>query len=159
MATISTLKVGGLTHPSRNSDVKMPYLVEFELDFAAALTAKGSALAASDVINCLVMPAGTVVLGGGTQIKTAANSTTTTVNFGVGGGSDFTSGLDAKSAAGTYGTDVGAVWKTAGASANTLDITLATLTGTLSTGKLRVWALLLDVSDANNQAGIALVGS
>jgi len=159
MATISTLKVGGITHPSRNGDVKVPYLVEFELDFAAALTAKGSALAAADVINCLVVPAGTAVIGGGTQIKTAANSTTCTVNFGVTGGADFTSGLDAKSTAGTYGTDVGAVWKTAGASALNLDITLATMTGTLTTGKLRVWALLVDVSDANNGAGIALVGS
>lgn len=158
MATISTLKVGGVTHPSRGGDVKAPYLVEFELDFAAALTAKGSALAAADVINCLVLPAGSVVMGGGTQIKTAANSTTTTVNFGVNGGADFTSGLDAKSTAGTYGTDVGAVWKTSSAG-TTLDITLATLTGTLSTGKLRVWALILDVSDANNGAGIALIGS
>jgi len=159
MATISTLQIGGVTHPSRNGDVKVPYLVEFELDFAAALTAKGSALAAADIIKCIVVPPNTVVMGGGTQIKTAANSTTTTVNFGVTGGADFTSGLDAKSAAGTYGTDVGAVWKTTGATAASLDITLATLTGTLSTGKLRVWAMLLDVSDANNAAGIALVGS
>lgn len=159
MATISTLKLGGVTHPSRNADVKLPYLVEFDLDFAAALTAKGSALAAADVINCLVIPPNSVVIGGGTQILTAANSTTTTVNFGVAGGSDFTSGLDAKSAANTYGTDVGVVWKTTGATASTLDITLATLTGTLSTGKLRVWALLLDVSKAANTAGIAILGS
>ena len=89
MATISTLQVGGVTHPSRNGDVKVPYLVEFELDFAAALTAKGSALAAADIIKCIVVPPNTVVMGGGTQIKTAANSTTTTVNFGVTGGSDF----------------------------------------------------------------------
>lgn len=161
MALISTLDKNGLTHMSRNGTVKMPYLVEFELDYAAALVAKGSALAASDVIEAINIPAGTVVLGAGAQIMVAGDSTTLTLHVGTGADADeWVASLDGKATAGTYGTDLDASpsWNTY-ATADTIDVTFATLTGTLTTGKVRVYALLMDVSDFPNKIGIALIGS
>ena len=50
MATVTTLAkaAGGRGNPS-----KKPYMVEVEIDLAAAATAKGSALAAADVIEAI----------------------------------------------------------------------------------------------------------
>lgn len=53
MANITTLKVSGAGHISRGANVKVPYLVENIIDYADALAAKGSALAATDTIEAL----------------------------------------------------------------------------------------------------------
>lgn len=151
MALISTIDRNGSTHISRNGNVKVPYLVEFELDYAKALIAKGSGLAAADVIEVINLPAGTVVIAAGAQVKVAGDSTTLTVNVGTGADdNEWVSGLDGKATAGTYGTDLDSVptINTYG-TADTIDVTFATLTGTLTTGILRVYALLMDVSDAS----------
>lgn len=163
MATISALDRSGSSHPSRaTANVKVPYRVEFVLDFADALTAKGSALAAADVIEVITIPAGTVVLGAGIQLIDAANSTTLTLDVGTGTDADeWVDGFDAQGGTeGAYGTDLSAspVWNTYG-SADTIDVTLATLTGTLTTGKVRVYALMLDVSGTPGNPGIAALKS
>lgn len=161
MATVSTLYKAGTTHPSRNGTTRVPYLVEFDLNYADALTAKGSALAASDVIECIQIPADTVVLGAGACIKVAGDSSTLTLTVGTAADADeWVATLDGKAAAGTYGADVSAspTWNTY-AAADTIDVTFATLTGTLTTGKVRVYALLMDVSDLPNNPGIAVIGS
>ncbi len=161
MALISTLDRSGFTHMSKNGTVQVPYRVEFDLNFATALTAKGSALAAADVIECIYIPAGTVVMGAGIANVVVADSTTLTLHVGTGVDNDeWAASFDAKGAVGTYGADLDSVpsWNTY-AAADTIDVTLATLTGTLTTGKVRVYALLLDVSNLNNNPGIALVGS
>lgn len=161
MATVSLAPASTvLGHPTRGGNVKIPYLVEYELNYATALAAKGSALASADVIECIRLPVGTVVLGAGLQIKVAANSTTLTLDLGTGvDDNEWATNLDGKATAGTYGTDLSAspVWNTYG-TADTIDVSFPTLTGTLSTGIVRVYALLLDVSDAN-APGIALLGS
>lgn len=161
MATVSLAPASTvLGHPTRGGNVKIPYLVEYELNYATAATAKGSALASADVIEVIRLPVGTVVLGAGAQIKTAA--TVTTLTLGVGTGVDdneWVDALDGKATAGTYGIDLTPVpmWNTYG-TADTIDVTFQTLTGTLSAGIVRVYALLLDVSDAA-APGLALVGS
>jgi len=81
MATVSTLtKVeGGRGNPSRK-----PYMVEVEIDLAAAATAKGSALAAADVINCINVGANQAILFAGTEIVTApAGGTAGTFDLGI----------------------------------------------------------------------------
>lgn len=162
MALISTIDYSGTKHPSAwTPGVRVPYFVEYELNYATALTAKGSALAASDIIEVINIPANTVVLGAGARVKTAADSTTLTVHVGTGVDADeWVASLDGKATAGTSGADLNpdTNWKTYDA-ADTIDVTFATLTGTLSTGKLLVYALMMDVSDAPNRVGIAAVGS
>jgi len=161
MALISTLDIAGTTHSSRQLTA-VPYRVGKVIDFAKALTAKGSALAATDVIEALNIPAGTQVLAAGAKVVTAADSTTLTVDVGTGADADeWVDGFDAKSTAGTYSADLDAVPnRNTYGTADTIDVTLATLTGTLTSGKLWVWALFLDLNEKPVATpGLAALGS
>lgn len=168
MATISTLDNAGTGHMTRQ-DNPVPYLVEIEIDFADALEEKGSALAAADVIEAINVPAGTLVLQSGIQTVEVDDATTLTLDLGVTGGDvdQWVDGYDqAAAAAGDHATLVGDGAAGAGTgpfllvtTADTIDVLFATLTGTLTVGKIRVWAILMDVSNVKKQPGIALIGS
>lgn len=162
MALISTLDIAGDTHQSYAGNVRLPVWQEKIIDYAAALTAKGSALAASDIIEVLNIPAGSVVLAAGAQVITAADSTTLTLHVDTGADNDeWVASLDGKAAAGTYGTDLDSVptFNTY-ATADTIDLTFATLTGTLTTGKVRVYALILDVkTNKRTDNGLVQLGT
>lgn len=167
MATISTLYVTGTTHQSINNNVAVGYLAENVIDLAEAATAKGSALAASDVIEAIRVPAGTQVLFAGVQIVSVMTGTSTdaTIDLGITGGDvdAFVDGMDLDGAAlGAYGTPATAAITPATfvTTADTIDILIATQTGTITGGKIRVFAHLLDCSATNRKRpGIAVVGS
>lgn len=159
MATISTLDINGATHPTMNGNVRIPYTVDFVLDFAKALTAKGSALAAADVIEVLDIPAGSVVLSVGAEVTAVADSTTLTLTVGTGADADeWVAALDGKTLGWSADLDSVPTVNTY-AAADTIDVTLATLTGTLTSGKVRVFATLIDVSDKSRRPGIAQLKS
>lgn len=163
MATVTTLVNAVATRvnkPSYASNVRLPFLVQYELDYAAALVAKGSALAAADIFELIRIPAGCVVIMAGAQIKVAGNSTTLTLGIGTGADdNEWVDALDGKATAGTYGTDLNAAPTiNTYAATDTIDVTFQTLTGTLSTGKVRVYALMMDVSD-DAVPGIVQLGS
>lgn len=161
MALISTLDIAGNTHPSRAAGPIVPSLRFFLLDFAKALTAKGTALAASDIVEVLDIPANSVVLGAGARVLTAADSTTLTLHVGTGVDNDeWVASLDGKATAGTSGADLNpdTNWKTYDA-ADTIDVTFATLTGTLTSGKVLIYALIADVSKTGFKPGIAALKS
>ena len=151
MATITSLAnpLGAGTTLSQSANVKLPYTIWKEIDFAAAATAKGSALAAADVIEAVRVPANHVILGGWMK-KTAAmtgTSTDLTLSVGVTGGvtNNIINAWDFDAATvgsfGTLGTQV-PVQITA---SDTVDILIATQTGTFLTGKAVVGILVLDV--------------
>jgi len=130
-----------------------PYMVQTTLNFATALSDKGSALAAADVIPVIAVPAGTMILNAGAQVVTATDATATTVDIGTGVDADvFVDGFNAKSAADTYADNAAAFQPLIATAADNIDVTIATLTGTLAAGKLRVWAILMDVTDAGEMA-------
>ena len=129
-------------------------LISAEVNFADLLASKGSALAAADVFGVLSVPAKCLVLAAGINPVKAANSTTLTVDLGDGTDVDrYVDGFDAKAA-----TDGVPILPTTGSAyaqyagpkyypaADTIDIVLATLTGTLTKGKIRVWAVVADIS-------------
>ena len=165
MATIdlATEGVAG-KHPSRTGN-KGPYMVRKVIDIAAAVTAKGSALAQGDVIECIAVPAGTRIMDAGLVCKTAKTGTTAdlTIDFGVTGGDvdNYVDGWDYDAAvAGDFAGTIGVVEPVTISTADTIDMLLVTQTGTLLTGKIIAWALLLDISDSPAaEPGIALVGS
>ena len=130
---------------------RQPYMVQTVVDFATALADKGSALAANDIIPCLSVPAGTLILNAGIQVDTVASSGTTTLDLGTGVDVDcFVDGFDADdgTAAGTYAQNAAAYQPLLAVAADTIDIKLATQSGTaLTTGKVRVFAILMDVND------------
>lgn len=168
MATISTLYETGTTHPTRMM-TNMPYVVENYIDFAEALVAKGSALAADDIITCFIVPAGTAIIAAGLQNVTASDSTTLTLHLGIttttgtatGDIDEWVASFDNEAAAvGDYSPGLDSAPTVVICSAATLiDMELATLTGTLTVGKVRVWALLADISPKAVQPALAALGS
>lgn len=149
----------GTTGYSTYGDKPVVYKIEAELDFADALTAKGSALAAADIVQLIDLPKGAVAFGAGVEVITAADSTTLTLDVGTAVDADaFVDGFDGKSAAGTVSQFPAAYQPLAAVAADTLDVTFATLTGTLTSGKVRVWVVLVDTRDVPNP-GIAKIGS
>jgi hypothetical protein len=160
MATISTLSnaVGAGTHPSRGIR-QMPYVVENVIDLAAAVTAKGSALAAADVIEALQIPAQSVVLAAGFEILTAVTGSCT-VSLGVTGvtAAAYVSafGVTGSLSVGDYATPATAGYPIVSKSADTLDLLLVTETTTLSAGKLRVFAVISDVQDRREILGLSV---
>lgn len=157
MATITTLsnpfstQFG--TNPRYMDNNKIPYVIYKEIDLAAAVTAKGSALAAADIIEVVRVPNNTMLLGGWVQ-KTAALTGTVSV-LTIGGG---VTGVNATAYANAWDAFAASVlgYSTPGAvtpviisttGSDTVDIVLTSLTGTLTGGKFLVGVLVLDVTE------------
>lgn len=151
MATIDLSSgLGNGQHPSRSLG-RLPYVVEKTIDFAVATTAKGSALAATDIIEAIDVPAQSVVLNAGYEV-TAAITGDVVVDLGVTGVDVdvFVDGavLAAATTVGTFAQNAAAFQPVViGASADTVDLLIAASTTAISAGKVRVWALVVDVSD------------
>lgn len=129
----------------------VPYLVDVVVDFAVAATEKGSALAAADVIECISVPTNTCILNAGLEVITAAGgeSNDTTYDLGVTGidADVFVDGFDGDAAAaGAYAQNAAAFQPVViGATADTIDLLIATATTAPTSGKVRVWAVLMNV--------------
>lgn len=158
MATITTLSnaVGSGLQPVR-SVRPMPYVVENTISLAAAVTAKGSALAAADVIEALQIPAQSVVLAAGYEVISAVTGSCT-VSLGVTGvtAAAYVSAfaVTGSTAVGTYATPATAGYPIVSQSADTLDLLLVTETTTLSAGSIRVFAVIVDAADKVGPASV-----
>ena len=158
MATITTLSnsAGAGTHPSR-AIRNMPYVVENTINFATATTAKGSALAATDVIEAVQIPAQSTVLAAGYEVISAITGDVT-MSVGVTGvlATAYVNAatLAAATAVGTYGTPSSTAYPIVTASADTVDLLISASTTALSAGSVRVWAVLVDVSDRVGPASV-----
>ncbi len=146
MATVTTL-AGGAT--SGRTAGSVPYLVDMTINFAAAASAKGSALAAADIIECINVPANTVVLTAGLEVVTAlaGESSDTRLLLGVTGGDvdAFVASWDATAAAaGAYAPAAATVPVVFG-SADTIDLEIDAATTAPTGGVLRVWAVMMDI--------------
>jgi len=137
MATYDRTGAGGTTgHPSNG---RTPYLVENTIDVSAINSSSGTAN--GDVVNALDIPAETLIMEAGIEVITALSSSAT-MDLGITGG-DVDRYVDGDTNATGYAT-LTATARVVVASADTLDI----LTGGAdsSAGKVRVWAVLCDVS-------------
>ena len=137
MATYDKTGVGGTTgHPSNG---RTPYLVENTIDISAINSAAGTA--DGDVVQCLDIPAETLIMQAGVEVLTALSGSVT-IDLGITGG-DVDNFVDGD----TNATGYSVLTATANqviASADTLDALLAGAAS--SVGKIRVWAVLCDVS-------------
>ena len=139
---------------------RTPYVIDAIVDLAAAVTAKGSALAQADVIEVLALPAQCQILSCGCEVieAHAGTSTDLTLDIGItGGNTDFVAdGFDFDAAAvGAVTSPVVAELPLYNATANTIDILLATMTSTTTGGKLRVWACIVPVDGRQQEADVA----
>ena len=158
MATVSQASATSAgTHPSRALR-NMPYMVDATINFATATTTKGSALAASDVITALNLPAQSAVITAGYEVLSAITGDVT-MSLGVTGvaAAAFVSGatLNTSSAVGAYPASASAGYTIVnGATATTLDLLIATSTTAISAGTIRVFALIVDVQDRVGPASV-----
>ena len=147
MATHSKVTGGTAGHPSTR---RQPYWVENTVDNSLFDPA------AADIIQCLNVPAETLVIAAGLEVLTAS-STSVTFDLGITGSTaghhDPDACVDTFDATGTGhapmdATDAAAmlIVKTA----DTIDILTAGATDTA--GKVRVWALLCDISGSDESA-------
>ena len=137
MATYNVTGAGGTTgHPSNG---RTPYLVENTIDISAINSSSGTAN--GDVINALDIPAETLIMEAGIEVVTALSSSAT-MDLGITGG-DVDRYVDGDTNATGYAT-LTATARVVVASADTLDILTAGADS--SAGKVRVWAVLCDVS-------------
>lgn len=139
---------------------KVAYRVSKVVDFEAAATEKGSALAAADVIQVLDVPANSVVIAAGMKVIAAHAGTSTDTAFDLGTAANadqFVDGFDYDGAAvGAQATALMApLWVAAD---DTIDITLQAMTGTTTGGKIEVWAVLVD-ANGTEVPTVAAVGS
>ena len=137
MATYDLTAAGGTTgHPANG---RTPYLVENTIDISAINGDSGAAQ--NDVLRVLDIPAETLIMEAGIEVITALSSSAT-MDLGITGG-DVDRYVDGDTNATGYAT-LTATARVVVASADTLDILTAGADS--SAGKVRVWAVLCDVS-------------
>jgi len=171
MATIN-MKVGTDTGKSPSAlYYKNARIVYRHIDVVKALTSKGSALAAADVINALALPQGTYVIRAGAKVleavKDASGNAVGQFGFGVGTNGDSTRFVAQSAGAGEtlgYATDsyLG-TFTFNGSGTDSINVLLGTYTGTTPvSGVITVWAVLADLNEfpganidaTTNQAGV-----
>ena len=140
MATYNVTGVGGTTgHPSNG---RTPYMVENTIDVSAVNGDSGAAQ--NDVLQAMDIPAETVIMEAGIEVITACSSSVT-LDLGITGGD-----VDIYTDGDTNATGYSALTATArhvAAAADTLDVLV--LSAASSAGKIRVWAIMCDVSGIN----------
>jgi hypothetical protein len=130
-----------------------PYMVQTTLNWATALSDKGSALAAADVIPVIAVPKGTMVLNAGIEVDTATDGSTFTVDLGMVDADVFVDGFDATSAAAVVAQNPAAYQPVMAVADDNIDVTIASLSGgAVTSGKFRVWAVLMDCTDMGDTA-------
>ena len=128
-----------------NFNIQGCHVLEATINFATELASKGSALAATDIFTGVTIPEKCMVLAAGINPIVAANASAATLDLGDGTDADRNvDGFDATQIV-TDGVPIMTNAKYY-PTADTIDVTLATLTGTLSTGSVRVWAVVIDIS-------------
>ena len=160
MATIdmATFPGDGVNRPAKAWAVPSAYVISREINLADVITTKGSAIAASDVIQVLDLPANTLVLGGWAQKTSTFAGTSADLTFSVGVSGSTTNIVNAwdfdaaaNLAYGTMGSQANLIPST---SASTIDVTLNAFTGTVTGGKFVVGVVCVDTNKATRN-GIA----
>jgi len=141
MATYDVTGPGGTNRPGRyNPGIRTPYLVENTIDISAINGDAGTA--ANDVLRVIDLPAETLVMEAGIEVLTALSGSVT-MDLGITGG-DVDIYCDNDTNATGYST-LTATARHVAATADTLDVLEASSTASTA-GKIRVWAILCDVS-------------
>ena len=137
MATHDKTGAGGTTgHPSNG---RTPYMVENTIDVSAINADSGAAQ--NDIIQCLDIPAETLIMEAGVEVITALSSSAT-IDLGITGG-DADRYVDGDTNATGFST-LTATARVIVSSADTLDALIAGAAS--SAGKIRVFAVLCDIS-------------
>jgi len=149
MATITSLLLPATGNSNRG---RMPYQVELSID----LTAQAIDCSSGDVVQCITLPANTHILHAGVQVVESATmntGTNATIILGAADANEYVTAFDIDGASDlAYAPSVTPSAEVVLATADTLDLTFAGDGATFSAGKLRVYALLMDVSEQGSSS-------
>ena len=149
MATVTTLLLPAHGSTKRG---RAPYMVQKTID----LTAQAISCGGGDVVQCLTIPANTRVLHAGVCVVASATQNTgtdATVTLGAADADEFVAAFDIDGAADlAYAPSATPAADVTLATADTLDLTFAGSGATFTAGKLRVYAVMMDVSDQRDAA-------
>ena len=145
MATITSLLLPAHGSSQRG---RSPYMIQKTID----LTAQAISCTAGDVVQCLTLPANTRILHAGVQVVTSATmntGTNATVILGTAvDDNEWVAAFDIDGASdGAYAPSVTPSADVTLSTADTLDLTFAGDGATYSAGKIRVYAVMMDVSE------------
>ena len=144
MATITSLLLPATGNSNRG---RMPYQVDLSID----LTAQAIDCSSTDIVQCITIPANTHIVHAGVQVVESATmntGTNATITLGAADVDEYVTAFDIDGASdGAYAPSVTPSAEVVLATADTLDLVFAGDGATFSAGKLRVYALLMDVSE------------
>ena len=144
MATITATLAN--THGS-SARGRQPYYVQQIVDLTAnSINPNG------DVVQCITVPANTKIIAAGFQVTSSATQNTGTDATAILGtavdDNEYVAAFDIDGASdGAYAPCATPAGEVVITSADTLDLTLAGSGASFSAGKIRVYAVLMDVSD------------
>ena len=144
MATITSLLLPATGNSNRG---RMPYQVELIID----LTAQAIDCSAPDTVQCITLPANTHIVHAGVQVVESATmntGTNATITLGAADVDEYVTAFDIDGASDlAYAPSVTPSAEVVLATADTLDLVFGGDGATFTAGKLRVFALLMDVSE------------
>jgi hypothetical protein len=144
MATITSLLLPATGNSNRG---RMPYQVELIID----LTAQAIDCSAPDTVQCITIPANTHIVHAGVQVVESATmntGTNATITLGAADVDEYVTAFDIDGASDlAYAPSVTPSAEVVLATADTLDLVFGGDGATFTAGKLRVYALLMDVSE------------
>jgi hypothetical protein len=144
MATITSLLLPATGNSNRG---RMPYQVELIID----LTAQAIDCSAPDTVQCITLPANTHIVHAGVQVVESATmntGTNATITLGAADVDEYVTAFDIDGASDlAYAPSVTPSAEVVLATADTLDLVFGGDGATFTAGKLRVYALLMDVSE------------
>ena len=154
MATVSSLVVSarGSGNPK-----KSPYMVQTTLAFSNSAI---NSLSAGDIVQAITIPADTCVLYAGAEMITTVQSGAdgNTVNLGLSDVDQYIAGADIDDDSAILSSGVGYLTPASTASvpvllgaADTLDLELQATSTAPNEGKIRIFALLMDISPIGNE--------
>ena len=145
MATLTSLLLPAHGSSQRG---RSPYMIQKTID----LTAQAIDCSSGDIVQCLTLPANTRILHAGVQVVESATQNTgtdATVILGTAvDDNERVAAFDIDGASdGAYAPSATPAGDIVLATADTLDLTFAGSGATFTAGKLRVYAVLMDISD------------
>lgn len=145
MATVDITSGATSGHETRRGK-HVPYVVRRRFTAAAAVAAKGSALATGDVIQTIDIPANTLVMGAFLEVITADGGTAAPADLGHGGDPNQWVAAAALTTAGVKPVVPGTHQNWVFGTADTIDMVLGTLTAAGDDWVVEITAVLADVS-------------
>jgi len=144
MATITSLLKAATGNSQRGRN---PYMVENTLDIVATTVDPSS----GDVVQAITIPAGHKIMAAGVEVVESATMNTgtdATITLGAADPDEYVTSFDIDGAAdGAYAPSVTVSADVVLASDDTLDVTFAGSGASFTAGKLRVYAIMMDVSE------------